>query len=322
MSGIDGNTALLLHLDGDVQNAGQAGTVVANTGVTFSDTAIFGQSGLFGSGKYLTPGYADALALGDGDFTIDWWEYRTANGDSSAVYNRRINDTAPYSTLVGFSTGGNVQAYMAAADGAWTVSALAMGTVQLNTWVHRALVRNGGTLSAYQNGVLIASTAVSGSLDTGTVPPDIGRWHYNASTLNYFEGYIDEFRLQKSAVWTEGFTPPVRPYSVPISAPSSISYGPAEAGKTLLVSWEASVDPDGDTVTYTLEHSTDGGASWTQDGAGIAGTAYSAAAPTGKPTVCYRVKASDGTEESEYCTGAAVGVLQDYQGLIVGGGTR
>ena len=123
-------------------------------------------------------------------------------------------------------------------------------------------------------------------------------------------------------MWTEGFTPPVRPYSVPISAPSSISYGPAEAGKTLLVSWEASVDPGGDAVTYTLEHSTDGGASWTQDGAGIAGTAYSAAAPTGKPTVCYRVKASDGTEESEYCTGAVVGVLQDYQGLIVGGGTR
>ena len=322
MSGIDGNTALLLHLDGDVQNAGQAGTVVANTGVTFSDTAKFGQSGLFGSGKYLTPGYADALALEDGDFTIDWWEYRTANGNSSAVYNRRINDTAPYSTLVGFSTGGNVQAYMAAADGTWTVSGLAMGTVQLNTWVHRALVRNGGTLSAYQNGVLIASTAVSGSLDTGTVPPDIGRWHYNASTLNYFEGYIDEFRLQKSAVWTEGFTPPVRPYSAPVAAPASISHGPPYAGKALLVSWEASVDPDGDAVTYTLEHSTDGGASWTQDGAGIAGTAYSAAVPTGKPTVCYRVKASDGTEESEYCTGAAVGVLQDYQGLIVGGGTR
>lgn len=321
MSGIDGNTALLLHLDGDVQNAGQAGTVVANTGVTFSDTAIFGQSGLFGSGKYLTPGYADALALGDGDFTIDWWEYRTANGDSSAVYNRRINDTAPYSTLVGFSTGGNVQAYMAAADGAWTVSALAMGTVQLNAWVHRALVRNGGTLSAYQNGVLIASTAVSGSLDTGTVPPDIGRWHYNASTLNYFVGYIDEFRLQKSAVWTEGFTPPVRPYSVPVAAPSSISYGTAEAGKTLLVSWEASVDPDGDAVTYTLEQSTDGGTTWEQVATGGSNNHYTAAVPTGKPTICYRVKASDGTEESGYCTGAVIGILQDYQGLVVGGGT-
>ena len=75
---------------------------------------------------------------------------------------------------------------------AWSVSYTHLDVykrqVQLNTWVHRALVRNGGTLSAYQNGVLIASTAVSGSLDTGTVPPDIGRWHYNASTLNYFEG--------------------------------------------------------------------------------------------------------------------------------------
>ena len=209
------DTTLLLHGDTVTDDSGN-NRAIANTGVTVStDQSKFGGSSLYFNGSsYLTPSYVNDFALGSGDFTIDWWEYRTANGDSSAVYNRRINDTNPYSTLVGFSTNGDVQAYMAAADGAWTVSGLAMGTVQLNTWVHRALVRNGGTLSTYQNGVLIASTTVSGSLDTGTVPPDIGRWHYNASTLNYFVGYINDFRIRKSAVWTDAFTPPTEQATV------------------------------------------------------------------------------------------------------------
>ena len=321
MSGIDGNTLLMLHCDSYTDSGPLGLTPVVTGSAPLSDTAKWGKSiQLSGGAQGLGIDVGAEFNLGADDFTIDWWEYRTA----AAQYAGCAVDI-PWNTdfglLVATPYTNNKLVVMASSLASqWDLLAnWEMGTVLAGQWVHRALVRQGNTFYAFQNGALYNSiSGKSGALVLGGGKVYIGR-RANGSSMS---GYLDEVRISNVARWTEGFTPPDRPYSVPVAAPASISHGPPYAGKALLVSWEASVDPGGDAVTYTLEHSTDGGASWTQDGAGIAGTAYSAAVPTGKPTVCYRVKASDGTEESGYCTGAAVGVLQDYQGLIVGGGTR
>lgn len=319
MSGIDGNTLLMLHCDDLTDSSPSNLTPTVIGSVPLSDTAKWGKSlQLSGGAQGLSFDVGTDFNLSTDDFTIDWWEYRTDLSDyrGAAV---DIPQGTDYGLLVGTIYMTTVVVMASSLESQWNLlSNWSIGDTIANQWVHRAFVRQGSNFYAFQNGALYNSVSgKSDALALGAGKVYIGK---RADTIA-MSGYLDEVRIQRGAVWTEGFTPPVRPYSVPISAPSSISYGPAEAGKTLLVSWEASADPDGDAVTYTLEHSTDGGASWTQDGAGISGTAYSAAVPTGKPTVCYRVKASDGTEESEYCTGAAVGVLQDYQGLVVGGGT-
>ena len=106
----------------------------------------------------------------------------------------------------------------------------------------------------------------------------------------------------------------------PPSSPASISYETAYSGDTLIISWQASTDLDGDTVTYILEQSTDGGTTWEQIATGSNETSYEATVPTGKPSICYRVKATDGTAQSNYCTGEIVGILQSYENLLVGGG--
>ena len=320
MSGVDGNTLLMMHCDDLTDSSPSNLTPTVIGSVPLSDTAKWGKSlQLSGGAQGLSFDVGAEFNLGADDFTIDWWEYRTA----AAQYTGCAVDIpqgADFGLLVATPYTNNKLVVMASSLASqWDLLAnWEMGTVQAGQWAHRALVRHGNTFYAFQNGALYNSiSGKSGALVLGGGKVYIGR-RANGSSMS---GYLDEVRISNVARWTEGFTPPVRPYSVPVAAPSSISYGTAEAGKTLSVSWTASIDPDGGAATYTLEQSTDGGTTWEQVATGGSNNHYTAAVPTGKPTICYRVKASDGTEESGYCTGAVIGILQDYQGLIVGGGT-
>lgn len=66
MSGVDGNTALLLHLDGDVQNAGQAGTAVANTGVPFQTRRNLAKAAYLEAANTSRPGMRTTWPWGPG----------------------------------------------------------------------------------------------------------------------------------------------------------------------------------------------------------------------------------------------------------------
>ena len=97
-----------------------------------------------------------------------------------------------------------------------------------------------------------------------------------------------------------------------LNTPVSI-YG----GKPNLISWGAVSDPDGDTVTYTLECAVDGGA-FSQIYVGTA-LSYAHLVPFGTSTVNYRVKAVDPSEESsEYITSAALAVVNNNAPVISG----
>ena len=89
------------------------------------------------------------------------------------------------------------------------------------------------------------------------------------------------------------------------SAPPSIAVPKdVKGGSTLVISWTAASDSDGNLSGYILERSTDGGASYTQVYRGSALT-YTDTITNGWSTVMYRVKAYD-TEgmESGYTTSA------------------
>lgn len=89
------------------------------------------------------------------------------------------------------------------------------------------------------------------------------------------------------------------------SAPPSIAVPKdVKGGSTLVISWTAASDSDGNLSGYSLERSTDGGASYTQVYRGSALT-YTDTITNGWSTVMYRVKAYD-TEgmESGYTTSA------------------
>jgi hypothetical protein len=81
----------------------------------------------------------------------------------------------------------------------------------LGVWYHVAVVRSGSTVQAYWNGAAIGSAqTASGTTNTPTVNPTIG---FRGGAYNdlFFNGYISNFRMVGSAVYTSNFTPPTAP---------------------------------------------------------------------------------------------------------------
>jgi hypothetical protein len=139
---------------------------------------------------------------GTGDFTVEAWVYVT---DSSA--NQLIWDTRPIA--VDNNTGINVQFR--------SNNVLYAGTHNLgyitgpttfndNEWVHVALVRSGGTLTLYGNGV--SQGSVSNSVNLTSTDITIGS---NRGSYSVFNGYIRDLRVVNDAVYTGDFTPPTSP---------------------------------------------------------------------------------------------------------------
>ena len=82
-------------------------------------------------------------------------------------------------------------------------------TLTLNVYHHFAMVRSGNTLKCYLDGIE-SSTSInigSGILKTGITRLIVGRGAYG------IQGFVDEFRLIKEAVYLADFTPPTAPFT-------------------------------------------------------------------------------------------------------------
>jgi hypothetical protein len=99
--------------------------------------------------------------------------------------------------------------------------------------------------------------------------------------------------------------------------PTTIDVPILYGGKTNSISWGKATDPDGDTLTYQLECSVNGGA-YTQIYSG-ASTTYAHLVPFGTTSVAYRVKATDPSgESSAYTTSATKTVINNNAPVISG----
>jgi hypothetical protein len=156
-----------------------------------------------GSTGYLS--YTQSTALGTNNFTIECWvNIPSSPSVNYWLWGYRNADTSPYfyisSTNIPRFTGDTTN---------FLVSAVAMN---LNTWNHIAVVRNGlGTnnLQMYLNGVSVASSSTTQSF-TFTGSQSIGK--SLISTAYYMNGYISNFRIVNgTAVYTANFTPPTTP---------------------------------------------------------------------------------------------------------------
>jgi len=108
------------------------------------------------------------------------------------------------------------------------------------------------------------------------------------------EGEASAFQTSPTRTITNNRAPNVPPK---ITVPPT-----AVGGEPLEIIWTAATDPDGDAVTYQLQRSSDGGATFTQVYAGAALT-FTDTITRGWPSVQYRVRAVDpGNEVSEWKT--------------------
>ena len=179
-------------------------TVASNGGSMYFD----------GTGDYLTSPTSVAYDFGSNNFTIEGWFYFT-NSTANALQTL-------YSNYTSFSSAGSIffgkhttySGYMSVWFSNYTTGgALLVESTYPpnNAWTHYALVRNGNTFTLYRNGVSTASsTAFTGAATSGPCPAFIGAAG-DVLGAYHFPGYMNGFRITKSAVYTSNFTPPTTP---------------------------------------------------------------------------------------------------------------
>jgi hypothetical protein len=221
--GIDGFTVLMLHLDGvngsttfvDSSPYNHTGSL---SGVTIgtAQSKFGGASAQFSVFSAIQiPNNAD-WEFGARDFTVDWWEYRTAATANCCVI-ARDGVSAPASGVVpwifGYSDGANLRAYVQNTSTWDMLSGVDMGTIVLNAWSHRAITRQGSTFRTFKDGVLVATVTAAQSIAVANTVLSIGQ-QGNAQSGATFQGFIDELRISRGiARWMASFTLPAAPYT-------------------------------------------------------------------------------------------------------------
>lgn len=211
IGGIDANTVLMLHGE-DFTDASLTPKTINNSGVVIASGGKFGNCLSFGGSQRLSINNNSAFNFGTGNFTIDFWMYCnvawTSQPASCGVGGQKTNDSyngwqiykdglADHVNYITFRGGG--------ADDFRTTS-----TPQTKVWEHWAVVRNGGNIRWYRNGVKNAETTYNGNITDSSAPFYLG---FSQTWGGYLNAKIDEYRVSNIARWTANFTPPTEPYS-------------------------------------------------------------------------------------------------------------
>ena len=179
------------------------------TGVFAQGEIITGDTTAYFDCAFVTDDAAANFNFGSGNWTIDWWEYRTA--DTANTVSVAANNVETYSPfLLGYSTTTARGIYMSSNGTSWDIaSGKTMGSLEVNTWTHLEVARSGNTFYSFKNGILQDSWTSSLRLPNSFSPFSIGAW----IDTYFFSGYIDEFRVSKGvARHTASFTAPTSPY--------------------------------------------------------------------------------------------------------------
>jgi hypothetical protein len=207
--------SLLLHFSGSnnsttfIDSSPVTKSLTSNNGAKItSSISKFGGSSLFldGTDDYVTVANSTDFDFGSGDFTVEYWEYRTSSGTNSPILSRNTITYTPY--LIGWnevSSPTTIAMFMSSNGSSWDVASnVSMGTLTTNVWTHYAVTRQSNTFRTFQNGTLISSFTSSATFPAGSGTLQIGRF----GTTYYFKGgYVDELRITKGvARYTGSFT--------------------------------------------------------------------------------------------------------------------
>ena len=242
--GQDSNTKLLLNFDRgggtdieDSSNIGGDGHKITANGNAVIKASPFGdgKSAMYFDGvdgtELLLPN-ASMPALGNGDFTIEFWarcdDFDVDSGNSIIIDNRDTGNDDGLVIQINRSSG-QLKIYDGE-SGSDAITYSASTQLTEGVWVHVAIVRNSGTLKMYFDGNEVGSASNSSNL-TSTYYT-IGRAR-GANEAN-FKGFLDEIRIAHTAVYTGSFTVPTSRLSKTQSAGTNISAITGTATKLLI----------------------------------------------------------------------------------------
>ena len=167
-----------------------------------------------GSGDYLSTPNNSILALGSNDFSVEWWEYRTALGAEDTP----IGATGSYGFIFGYYDS-FPRFFLSTSPGTHNVFYNApTGAISANTWNHFVVTRSGTAFRVFLNGTLSIYGTGSGPVTQPNNDFAIGGWLSQYS----FPGYISDVRVVIGAIPsayqtnstttnTSIFTPPTQP---------------------------------------------------------------------------------------------------------------
>lgn len=206
---VDQYTVSLLHFEDGLKD--ECGKVwAANGGATVSAVqSKFGGSSLYANGNNQSitiPANSD-FNVGSEDFTVECWIKRMGMNSRQFIYgqgdDKGQNISGGLSSIL-INPDNTIRG--AICSGATAYMALTTATITDQNWHHIALVRYGNTLTLYIDGKNCATQDVTGITANSSVNKfSIGTTGEYAG--DYFNGYIDEFRISKIARWTSDFDP-------------------------------------------------------------------------------------------------------------------
>jgi len=226
-------TGLVSHYTFDVN--GTPGKDVAGSNDATSVTNVTQTSGKVGNAGSFASGWMDlpqssSLNLRSSDFTLEAF----VNSAASTNLNWFTKSTNAGPQQYGIGTSGNTKALFSFDAGSGG-SVTSTTNIFDGTWHHVAAVKRGANAEIWVDGVLEASGAVSGSLDTGTFA--IGR---DGACCDSFNGLIDEAKIYNYALSSSEIRSDASATDLAISksAPASVT-----AGQT--ITWTITVTNNG-----------------------------------------------------------------------------
>jgi hypothetical protein len=149
------------------------------------------------------------LAIGTGDVTVEFWLNTFSNSDNGLFGT--TDEAAWNSTSWSFKYSSSaITLYNG--NGGGDLWSIATGTLHDGVWRHIAIVRSSGTWQVFVDGVSKGTTATQGSRSLGnnTWRFAVGCIEPSNSDLKY-TGYISNFRLNNTALYSANFTPSTTP---------------------------------------------------------------------------------------------------------------
>jgi hypothetical protein len=244
------------------------GKTVSFAGTAQQDSSYykFGTASLLldGDSDYIYVAKTDAgindLYMGTGRFTIDFWaRFATVANGGYGLFCQYVDEDNWVNCV--HTTTTNTLRFEIRSGGTVTMAIEVTFTPSANTWYHIALIRGWGDAD---NGwaVTINGTQASSTVTDADAWPDldgnfdIGRSVFAGPTYQYFNGWIDDFRVCKGiALWTADFTAPTEAAVAP-SIKRKLYRGPGTDG-TLADIYYVDTIHDNETTTYTDSYTDD-----------------------------------------------------------------
>ena len=209
------NTKLLLNMaDGQaIDSAAQNNLTLYGTAKTSTGQAKFGNTSLLLDGNSDYAIFPNGATGGAGDWTIEMFIFSSnvGSGEFGTLLDNRPDSTnGLYQTLVlaaatlKFYVGGSGASYRITSD----------DSLSANTWYHVAVCKSGSSTKMFIDGTQTGSTFTDNVTYINTGRTLIGaEVSFGSGIDEFFNGYIDEFRISNMARYTSNFTAPAEPFA-------------------------------------------------------------------------------------------------------------